>query len=131
MNLLLDTHTFLWHANGDPQMSTAATHHLTDATNELFLSIASIWEIAIKVGLGKLVLSNSYNDFMIQAVTGYNLKIIPISQEDCAIYEQLGFPNLQHRDPFDRMIAVHATRNGLTLVGIDHAFDHYGVPRIW
>ena len=57
MKLLLDTHTFLWHADGDPRMSATATTLLVDPSNDLFLSMASVWEIAIKVGLKKLVLS--------------------------------------------------------------------------
>lgn len=51
MKLLLDTHTFLWHADGDPRMSATATALLVDPANELFLSMATVWEIAIKVGL--------------------------------------------------------------------------------
>jgi PIN domain nuclease of toxin-antitoxin system len=58
VKLLLDSHTFLWHADGDPQISPTATALLIDPANELFLSIASIWEIAIKVGLKKLILSS-------------------------------------------------------------------------
>jgi PIN domain nuclease of toxin-antitoxin system len=131
VNLLLDTHTFLWHADGDQRMSSHATDLLIDSANQLFLSVATLWEIAIKVGLGKLSLSSPYVTFMTRAITGYGLKILPISLEDCAEYETLPFPDPKHRDPFDRMIITHARRNGLSVVGIDAAFDAYGVTRLW
>jgi PIN domain nuclease of toxin-antitoxin system len=131
VKLLLDTHTLLWHAEGDPQMSTAATALLTDPANELFLSMATVWEIAIKVGLKKLTLSVSYATFMTRVITGYGLTVLPMTLDDCVAYEQLGFPNKQHRDPFDRMIVIHAVRNGLSLVGLDAAFDPYGISRLW
>ncbi len=131
MRLLLDTHTFLWHANGDPQMSVTATTLLVDPANELFLSMATAWEIAIKVGLKKLALSSPYLMFMTRAISGYGLTVLPISIEDCAAYQQLPFPDPRHRDPFDRMIVIHALRSGLSVVGIDAAFDQYGISRLW
>jgi PIN domain nuclease of toxin-antitoxin system len=131
MKLLLDTHTFLWHADGDPRMSATATALLVDPANELFLSMASAWEIAIKTGLKKLTLSAPFLTFMTKAITGYGMTLVPITLDDCAGYEQLAFPDPQHRDPFDRMIVVQALRNGLSVVGIDAAFDAYGVTRFW
>jgi len=131
VNLLLDTHTLLWHADGDPQMSSTATALLIDPSNDLFLSMASVWEIAIKSGLRKLTLSGPFHTYMAKAITGYGLTVLPISQDDCADYEQLSFPDPQHRDPFDRMIVIHALRNRLTVVGLDSPFDRYGVSRIW
>jgi PIN domain nuclease of toxin-antitoxin system len=131
VRLLLDTHTFLWHATASPQLSTTATTLLTDPTNELFLSMASVWEVAIKAGLRKLSLSAPYTRFMTTAISGYGLTVLPITLDDCAAYEQLPFPNPNHRDPFDRMIVTHALRNGLSVVGADASFDPYGVPRLW
>ena len=131
MKLLLDTHTLLWHADGSPQVSATATALLIDPANDLFLSMATVWEIAIKMGLKKLTLSAPFTAFMTRAITGYGLAVLPITLEDCAAYEQLPFPDPRHRDPFDRMILTHALRHGLTLVGCDAAFDSYGVPRLW
>ncbi|MGH7170352.1 MAG: type II toxin-antitoxin system VapC family toxin [Gemmataceae bacterium] len=68
MKLLLDTHTFLWHADGDPRMSATATTLLIDPANALFLSIASVWEIVIKAGLKKLTLSVPYATFICRIV---------------------------------------------------------------
>ena len=131
MNLLLDTHAFLWHADGSPQMSATATALVIDPANELFLSMASVWEIAIKVGLKKLTISAPYITFMTRAITGYGVSVLPVTFDDCAAYEQLPFPDKQHRDPFDRMIVTHALRDGLAIVGVDVAFDSYGVTRLW
>lgn len=131
MKLLLDTHTFLWYADNSPNLSAAATTLLLDPANELFLSTASVWEIAIKMGLKKLTLSAPYRAFMTRAISGYGLTVLPMTLDDCAAYEQLPFPNKQHRDPFDRMIVIHALRDGLSLVSSDAAFDSYGVTRMW
>jgi PIN domain nuclease of toxin-antitoxin system len=131
VRLLLDTHTFLWHADASPQLSPAAATLLTDPNNDLFLSMASPWEIAIKSGLGKLTLSSQYTTFMTTAITGYGITVVPITLDDCTAYEQLPFPDPKHRDPFDRMIVTHAQRNGLSVVGSDAALDAYGIPRLW
>jgi PIN domain nuclease of toxin-antitoxin system len=131
VKLLLDTHTFLWHADGDPHMSAAATALLVDPANELFLSMASVWEIAIKTGLKKLTLSAPFLTFMTKAITGYGITLVPMTLDDCAAYEQLPFPDPQHRDPFDRMIVIHAVRNSLSVVGVDPALDAYGITRLW
>ena len=93
MKRLLDTHALLWHASGNPQMSATATALLVDPTNELFLSMASVWEIAIKVGLKKLTLSAPLVTFMTRAITGYGLTVLPMTFDDCVAYEQLPFPD--------------------------------------
>jgi len=131
MKLLLDTHTFLWHSVGSSKMSATGSALLVDPANELFLSMASVWEIAIKLGLKKLTLSSSYVPFMTRAIVGYGLLVLPISFEDCAEYETLRFPLPNHRDPFDRMIVTHAKRHGLNIVGADLSFDAYGISRLW
>jgi PIN domain nuclease of toxin-antitoxin system len=129
--LLIDTHTLLWHVGGDPRVSRTATTLLNDPANDLFLSMASLWELAVKSGLGKLTLIGSYSVFTTQAIAGLNLAVLPITLDDCVAYERLPFPDPNHRDPFDRMIVIHAVRNGLSVVGVDASFDLYGVPRVW
>jgi PIN domain nuclease of toxin-antitoxin system len=131
VKLLLDTHTFLWYAEGNSNLSVPATTLLSDPGNDLFLSMASAWEIAIKVGIEKLVLSSSYLDFMARAIAGYGIRVLPITLEDCTEYEQLPFPNPDHRDPFDRMIIAQTRRSGMPVVGADGNFDTYGVHRYW
>lgn len=131
MKLLLDTHTFIWYADGNPNLSPAAGSLLIDPANDLFLSIASAWEIAIKVGLKKLSLSQPFLPFISDAIQSYGIVLLPITLEDCEEYRQLPFPNPNHRDPFDRMIIAQAIRNGFSIVGSDSGFDPYGLTRLW
>jgi PIN domain nuclease of toxin-antitoxin system len=97
----------------------------------LFLSTATIWELAIKVGLQKLSLSGPFHVYLTAAINGFSIKLLPISIEDCASYVALPFPRPAHRDPFDRLMIVHAVANGLSIVSADAAFDSYGVTRLW
>ena len=69
--------------------------------------------------------------FLATAVNGYGLVVLPITTDDCIRYEALPFPDKQHRDPFDRMIIIHAQRDSLSIVGVDVAFDSYGMTRLW
>ena len=131
MNLLLDTHTLLWLMEGPTNLSATASALLADPANRLHMSMASVWEIGIKVGLKKLGLSVPFATFLDTAVNGYGLSVLPITADDCVRYEQLPFPDPQHRDPFDRMIITHALREGLSVVGVDVSFDAYGVARLW
>lgn len=131
MNLLLDTHTLLWLADGDPQLSATAEALILDPANTVYLSIASKWEIAIKSGLKKLNLTGGYTAYVADAVAGYNLTELPIEFLDCVAYESLPFPLARHRDPFDRMLVTQALRLNLSVVGADTSFDAYGVARLW
>jgi PIN domain nuclease of toxin-antitoxin system len=79
----------------------------------------------------KLTISTPFATFMTRAITGYGVSVLPMTFDDCIAYEQLPFADKQHRDPFDRMIIIHAMRDGLAIVGIDSAFDTYGVTRLW
>ena len=76
-------------------------------------------------------LSVPYATFLDTAINGYGLIVLPITTDDCIRYEALPFPDRQHRDPFDRMIITHALRDELAIVGVDSAFDSYGVTRLW
>lgn len=131
MNLLIDTHTLLWHARGDPQMSRTAAALVVDPNNNLYLSMASVWEVAIKSGLKKLTVTGGYSAFFTNSIQNYGLFVLPVTTQDCIECERLPFPDPQHRDPFDRMIVVHAQRNGLSVVGVDASFDAYAVLRLW
>jgi PIN domain nuclease of toxin-antitoxin system len=131
VKLLLDMHAFLWHAEGNPQLSPVAAAALADFANDLSLSMASLWEIAIKLSLGKLTLAVPFQDFVSQALAGYGISVLPIALDDVVACERLPFPDREHRDPFDRMIAAQALRLGYVVLGKDTAFDAYGVARHW
>lgn len=131
MNLLLDSHTLIWLMEANPNLSGTAAALIADPANRLHLSMASIWEIAIKVGLKKLGLSVPFTTFLATAVNGYGLAVVSITTEDCVSYEALPFPVPQHRDPFDRMIVTHALRHNFSVIGNNTNFDSYGVTRLW
>lgn len=98
MKLLLDTHTFLWFINASPQLSINAKDIL-ESEVDLLLNVASLWEIAIKASLNKLILPDTYDKFIPQQVTLNDIKILPISMAHLAVVATLPF---DHRDPFDR-----------------------------
>ena len=128
MNVLLDTHTFLWFVLDEPQLSVAAKGLIDEPTNVVFVSPASFWEIAIKVRLGKLDLRSSYDDFMHQGLVGNHFAILPIEPKHTSLLTKLP---LHHKDPFDRLLAAQALVEGMAIVSADHALDAYGVQRHW
>lgn len=128
MRLLLDTHTLLWLVAGEPQLSTTATHLLVNPANELLLSAATYWEIAIKVSLGKYRLSDPLADFINEAVRLYGLTIMPTTPQHAEAIVSL--PH-HHKDPFDRLLIAQAKVEDVALVSCDKAFDAYSVKRLW
>ena len=104
MNILLDTHTFLWYLQDSKELSSKAAEILEDPSNTLWLSIASLWEISIKLGLGKLSLQNSFSELeeMLQKL---KIEVLPITFSDTERYINLP---LHHRDPFDMPPAGYA-----------------------
>jgi PIN domain nuclease of toxin-antitoxin system len=128
VKLLLDTHTLLWSADDPSKLGTAAAAALADPSNELLLSAATVWELAIKVGLGKLTLSMPYRKWMETAIADLRLTLLPITVEYA---ERLSALPPHHNDPFDRLLVAQALVVGIPVVGTDAAFDAYGVKRIW
>ncbi|HLA84565.1 MAG TPA: type II toxin-antitoxin system VapC family toxin [Thermoguttaceae bacterium] len=127
-NLLLDTHAMLWFFWDDPQLSSEAKSLIEDAGNRKLVSIASCWEIAIKVGLGKLDLGEPSRLFLPRELARNNFNLLPISLHQATMVEELAS---HHRDPFDRLLIVQAMVEGLSLVSADTVFDQYGVSRLW
>lgn len=128
MNILLDTHAFLWFVQDDPKLSEAARALIEDEDNQPFLSIASLWEIAIKISLGKLQLTQPYKEFIPQQLAMNGIGILNITIDHTAAVSSLHF---YHRDPFDRLLTVQSKIEEMTLVSADPAFDEYGVKRVW
>lgn len=126
-NFLLDTHTFLWYLQGSQDLSSKAAEVLEDPSNALSFSIASLWEISIKLGLGKLTLQNSFSE--LEAVLQQlKIEVLPITFSDTECY--LNLP-LHHRDPFDRILVAQAINNSLVLISRDLTFDAYPIERLW
>ena len=128
MKILLDTHVLLWYLLGDSRL-TGRVREIVDAKTDLHFSIASLWEISIKINLGKLQLNRSFQE-LLEALDFINAEFLPISIEDTQTYMNL--PLLQqHRDPFDRMLIAQAINRSLVIVSSDAAFDHYEIQRVW
>lgn len=128
MSLLLDTHAFLWFVLNDSQITEDALAAIIEATDDVFLSPASYWEIAIKVRIGKLSLAEDFLPFMESQLEENNFRILPISLRHAAIVATLP---LYHRDPFDRLLLSQAIAEDIPLISRDEVFDRYGVQRIW
>jgi PIN domain nuclease of toxin-antitoxin system len=126
--LLLDTHAFLWFVLNDPQLSGNARVLMADPSNELLLSPASYWEIAIKVSIGKYALPGDFTDFMEQQITDNNLTVLPITVKHAAVVATLPF---HHRDPFDRLLIAQAMTEAIPLLSADAIFDAYPITRMW
>ena len=127
-DLLLDTHAMLWFLWDDARLSGNARTLIEDADNRKLVSIASCWEIAIKVGLGKLDLGEPSRSFLSREIARNNFELLPISFDHVTAVESLA---LHHRDPFDRLLIAQAMVERISLVGADVAFDQYGVSRLW
>ncbi len=128
MNLILDTHTFLWFTSASPELSATARDLIEDATNDLFLSVASPWEIGIKVSTGKLTLGRPINDFFERRMRETGVRLLPISLAHVACVATLPF---HHRDPFDRMLIAQSLTESMNIVSADSVLDAYGVTRLW
>jgi PIN domain nuclease of toxin-antitoxin system len=128
MRLLLDTHTLLWFLREPHLLSPRLLNTITSEETEAFVSIASLWEIAIKTSLNKLSLPKPYEELFPQAVTDSGLQLLPIRPAHIACICQL--PH-HHRDPFDRLLIAQAMAENMTLASCDSHFAAYGVPLIW
>lgn len=128
MKLLLDTNAFLWFIAADSSLSTPARTAIEDPTNEKFVSLASLWEIAIKVSLGKLALSDTFENLFPQQVLINGFELLEIKVEHTAEVTKLPF---HHRDPFDRLLVSQANVEKLSIVSVDKIFDDYLLSRIW
>jgi PIN domain nuclease of toxin-antitoxin system len=127
-DVLLDTHAMIWFFQDDPQLSLRARTLLEDPLVHKRVSIATCWEIAIKVGLGKLNLGAPTRPYLERAIAVNNFALLPISLDHATAVE--GLP-LHHKDPFDRLLIAQAILEGIPIVSIDLAFDPYAVQRIW
>lgn len=128
MRLLLDTHVVLWTINADDRLPPKAHDAIEDVENDLFLSIASLWEAAIKIGKGKLRVPGQSIDYLIGHVEARQLTILPITLAHLRRVQSL--PPI-HGDPFDRMLVAQAQSESLHLLTNDADIARYDVPILW
>lgn len=128
MTLLLDTHALLWFVLDDNRLSKRAQESILPTDVLVFVSPASLWEIAIKISLGKYVLPAPFANFWEQQMQLNDLALLPISVAHTARVVDLPF---HHRDPFDRLIIAQSLVEGVPVVSSDELFDRYGVERVW
>ena len=128
MRVLLDTHTFLWFIEDNRNLSATARRIIEDGDTQPGLSVASIWEMAIKVSIGKLELRQPFESLIPQQLAENDITLLGISVSHAIRLTTLPF---HHRDPFDRLLIAQAMVEQLPILGVDAAFDAYGVERIW
>jgi PIN domain nuclease of toxin-antitoxin system len=128
VRLLLDTHAFLWFLLDDPLLSATAKLVIEDPLNDIEVSPASYWEIAIKIRLRKYALPEPYQAFMEREITDNDFRVLPIEPRLTAL---LTIMPLHHKDPFDRLLVAQANVEGIPLVSADVQLDAYGITRIW
>jgi PIN domain nuclease of toxin-antitoxin system len=125
-NLLLDTHAFIWYSENDPKLPESVKIDIENA-DRVYLSIASLWEIAIKLSIGKLSLRSNYESIE-SSLEPAGINLLPISFADTV--RVMNLP-LHHRDPFDRILIAQAIDRSLTLVSCDAAFTAYPIQIKW
>ena len=128
MKLLLDTHTFIWWANEPEKLSQKAKIVCQDNISTLILSVVSVWEMQIKMQLGKLRISRPIEELITAQQQTNGLQVLPI--ELAHVLSLSGLPP-HHKDPFDRLLIAQANVEGATLVSLDPAFSSYSVNVLW
>lgn len=124
MRLLLDTHIFIWWADHPEKLSQAALSALEDEANELLLSVASVWEMQIKIQLGKLKLRLPLRELVKTQQETNDLTVSPVALTHVLALDALPF---HHKDPFDRLLIAQSIEEDLTLVSADSQFSAYSV----
>ncbi|MHA4737116.1 type II toxin-antitoxin system VapC family toxin [Dyadobacter sp. MSC1_007] len=127
MNYLLDTHSLIWFMEGNSMLSIKAQKEIENPENTKYISIASIWEISIKISLNKLTLQKSFEEFLSLLIAS-EIKILPITLAHALHLSKLEF---LHKDPFDRLIIVQGLTETLRIITKDPNFAIYNVEVYW
>ncbi len=128
MRVLLDTHAFLWFITDDPRLSRRAREIMEDPESDLLLSVAGLWEIAIKSSLGKLTLSRPFGELLPHELTENGIEVLRIQLNHLTLLTTLPF---HHRDPFDRLMLAQATVEDVPILTRDSAFSSYAAQVLW
>lgn len=128
MNLLLDSHAFVWMHEEPHKLSANAAFEILNSANQLFLSVATAWELQIKIALGKFSFSDTLENVILQQQQTNNVQILPIQLSHALYIENLP---LHHKDPFDRLLISQAIVENMILVSEDANFGNYQVNLLW
>jgi PIN domain nuclease of toxin-antitoxin system len=128
VKLLLDTHVFLWWIERNTHLSDRASAQIADPDCEVFVSIVTVWEIAIKAGLGQLEMPDDLGGFLRHELAENGFESLPIKFEHAVAARDL--PR-HHRDPFDRLLICQSRVEALTLISADPAMAAYGADVVW
>lgn len=128
MNLLLDTHAFLWFIDGDAKLSPRARGLIEDQANIKLISVASLWEMGLKMSLRRLDLAQPFEELIPKQMELNGFGLMPVRISHVARVISLPF---HHRDPFDRMIVAQCVVEDLSVVSLDSVFDKYSLRRLW
>ena len=128
MRLLLDTHALLFWISDPSKLGPNATRAIKDRENEILWSIASTWEVSIKVGLGKLVLPGPVDEVIPEELNRHGFTLLPIEHAHVMAVAKLP---MHHRDPFDRLLVAQTLTEKIPLVSADATLDAYGINRLW
>lgn len=128
MKLLLDTQCWLWWFSQPEKLNENVIEQIVDETNELWFSVASIWEMGIKVSIGKLPLPEQIDHYISTRMTQLGARSLEITVSHAL---QAATLPLHHRDPFDRMLIAQAQIEEMTLVSADSTFNQYEVSLLW
>ena len=126
-NFLLDTHALIWFLEGDAQLSSTAKTIILDTDNRLLVSVASLWEMAIKMSIGKLTLTQSVEQIIARLPVEF-IELLSIEVPHILAIQQLPF---YHKDPFDRLLIAQTKTENLTIISNETIFDQYDIKRIW
>lgn len=127
MKYLLDTHALLWFLNDDPQLPKKVSSQILSNKNKCYLSIASLWEISIKINIGKLTLKMPFEE-LYDYLFDNDIEVLHISFDHLVVLTSL---DLHHRDPFDRLIIAQSKSAELTIISKDANFAHYNADLFW
>ena len=128
MKLLSDTHSFIWSFSNTKKLSATAAQAFKNPANQIFLSVASVWEMQIKIALGKMVFNDTLENILSEQQTINGVQILPVNLAHALYLENLP-PH--HKDPFDRLLILQAIVENTTLVSADADFDKYHVSLLW
>jgi PIN domain nuclease of toxin-antitoxin system len=128
MRVLIDTHIFIWYIQNSERLPSSIATYINDGRNDILLSIASVWEMAIKQSTGKLNLGLPYASFIAEQMRLNSIELLSLRLDHLEVVTTMPF---HHRDPFDRILIAQAMLEDIGIVSADSIFSSYPVQRIW